>query len=229
LQFSKYGRYINFEFSTFLAVQILENVIIDLNQDFNITIASVTGNESRIGKDVSWQHQMASDNYDLTIYRILEYHLSGKDGISFFGGDSLTKVVNICGYNWLLIHGHQSGFSQNSVQSIAKLVRLYSDKGIIIRFVIFGHVHESLMADMYARSSSPVGSNSFSENALMLTSRASQNIHIQYDNGEIDSVKIDLQETDGFDGYPIQKEIEAYNAKSASKCYGGEVIMQIVI
>jgi len=215
--------------ATFLAVQIIENMIIDLNKHFNVSIASVCGNESRVGKDVGWQHQVASDNYDMTIYTILEYHMRGMNGITFIGGDQLTKVVNICGYCWLLVHGHQSGFAQSTTQAISKMIRLYSDKGIHIRFVIFGHIHEAMIGDMYARSSSSVGSNSFSENALMLTSRASQNIHIQYENGEIDSVKIDLQETDGYEGYPIQKELEAYNAKSASKMFGNEVVMKIVI
>lgn len=215
--------------ATFLAVQILENVILDLNKDFNISVASVTGNESRVGKDVEWHDSIASDNYDLTIYRILEYHLQNKEGISFIGGDTLTKVVSLCGYNWLLIHGHQQGFNSSVTQAISKLVRLYSDKGTALRFVIFGHIHEAMIADMYARSSSLVGANSYSENALLLTSRASQNIHIQYDNGNIDSLKIDLQNFDGYEGYPIQKELEEYNAKSASKVYGGEVIIKIVI
>jgi len=215
--------------ATFLAVQILENVIIDLNRYFNVSVASVTGNESRVGKDVAWQHQMASDSYDLTIYRILEYHLKGRDGITFIGGDSLTKVVDLCGYNWLLIHGHQNGFNGDVSKSISKLCRLYADKGIIIRYVIFGHIHEALIADMYARSSSPVGANSYSEDALMLTSRASQNIHIQHHNGNIDSIKVDLQNFYGYDGYPIQKELEAYNAKSASKVSGNEVIFKVVI
>lgn len=215
--------------ATFLAVQILENVIIDLNQNFNLSIASVTGNESRVGKDVEWHDSIASDNYDLTIYRILQHHLKNKEGITFIGGDSLTKVVNLAGYNWLLIHGHQAGFNNGISQTISKLIRLYSDKGVNIRFSIFGHIHEALIGDMYARSSSLVGANSYSENGLMLTSRASQNIHIQYEDGNIDSLKIDLQKFDGYEGYPIQKELEEYNAKSASKLWGNEVIIKIVI
>jgi len=215
--------------ATFLAVQILENVILDLNKNFNLSIASVTGNESRVGKDVEWHDSIASDNYDLTIYRILQYHLKDKEGISFIGGDSLTKVVDLCGWNWLLIHGHQAGFNSGISQTLSKLIRLYSDKGIGIRFTIFGHIHEALIGDMYARSSSLVGANSYSENGLMLTSRASQNIHIQYEDGNIDSLKIDLQKFDGYEGYPIQKELEEYNAKSASKLWGNEVIIKIVI
>jgi hypothetical protein len=215
--------------ATFLAVQILENVIIDLNRYFNVSVASVTGNESRVGKDIGWQHQIASDSYDLTIYGILEYHLKNKEGISFIGGDSLTKVVDVCGYNWLLIHGHQTGFNGSVTQAISKLCRMYADKGIIIRYVIFGHIHEALIADTYARCSSLVGANSYSEDGLMLTSRASQNLYIQHRNGNIDGVKVDLQNFDGYEGYPIQKELEEYNAKSASKLWKNEVIFKVVI
>lgn len=215
--------------ATFLAVQILENVILDLNRYFNVSVASVTGNESRVNKDIGWQHQIASDSYDLTIYRILEYHLKDKEGISFIGGDSLTKVVDVCGYNWLLIHGHQNGFTGSVTQTISKLCRMYADKGIILRYVIFGHIHEAMIADTYARSSSLVGANSYSEDALMLTSRASQNLYIQHSNGNIDAVKVDLQNYDGYEGYPIQKELEEYNAKSASKVWKNEVIFKVVI
>jgi len=82
---------------------------------------------------------------------------------------------------------------------------------------------------MYARSSSLVGPNSYSENALLLTSRASQNIHVQFEDGNIDSIKIDLQTFEGFEGYPVQKELEEYNAKSASKMYSGDIIYKIII
>ncbi len=214
--------------AVFLAVQIIENMIVDLNKDFNIHIASVTGNESRVGQDIGWQHQIASDNYDFTIYSILEYHMKDMDGIYFLGGDSLKKVVNIAGYNWLLIHGHQSDM-KTPQKGINKLIRQYSDKGISIRFLIMGHIHECLIADLYARGSSPVGANAYSEDGLLLTSRASQNIHIQYSNGEIDSIKCDLQEVKGTEGYPIQKELEAYNAKSASKINTSETIVKIVV
>ncbi len=215
--------------ATFLAVQILENVILDLNKDFNVHVASIVGNESRVGKDVGWSNILASDSYDLTIYNILSYHLKDRKGIEFLGGDTLEKVVEVAGHNWLLIHGHQSGFGASPEKAVSKLVRRFADIGIIIRFVAFGHIHEALIGDLYSRGGSQVGANAYSEKGLMLTSRASGNTHIAYENGEIDSIKIDLQEVKGFDGYPIQKELEAYNAKSASKAAQKETILKVVI
>ena len=192
---------------------ICEKVLDENHLDLAISYSNIAGTYSKLG------------DYE----KALEYHLKDKQGITFIGGDTMMKVVNLCGYNWLLIHGHQQGFSTNISQTISKLVRLYADKGIIIRQTILGHIHETLIADFYARSSSLVGANSYSENGLLLTSRASQNSYIQYDNGNIDALKIDLQNFDGYIGYPIQKELEEYNAKSASKLHEDETIIKVVI
>jgi hypothetical protein len=40
--------------ATLLSVFMLEQVIMDLAQDFTVSVASVTGNESRVGKDRGW-------------------------------------------------------------------------------------------------------------------------------------------------------------------------------
>jgi predicted phosphodiesterase len=214
--------------ATFLAAQILINAIIDLNKDFNVNVISVVGNESRVNKDIGWINQVASDSYDLTIYNIMELVLRNKPGIKFIEGDKLESVVNVAGYNWLLTHGHKPKFKKPG-DAVGSLVRMYADQRIIIRFVLFGHIHEALITDMYARGASIVGANAYSKEALLLTSRASLNSHAAYENGEIDSLKIDLQETKGYKGYPIQEELKAYNAKSADKAHENVSIMKIVI
>ena len=73
-----------------------------------------------------------------------------------------------------------------------------------------------------------VGSNDYAEKALNLSGRASQNCYIFYDDGNRDGIKIDLQNTDGV-GYNIDKSLEAYNAKSASKAKEKKTIFEIVI
>ena len=73
-----------------------------------------------------------------------------------------------------------------------------------------------MIRDNIARSASLVGSNAYSENALNLSGTAAQNIYCFTDDGRHD-VRIDLQETDGWDGYDIKEELFAYNAKSAQK------------
>jgi len=213
--------------ATFLGVQIITNMILDLNKTFNVTVISVSGNESRVtGKEVGWEDTVASDTYDTTIHNILEYMLKDKEGVTFVSGCPLEQVIDVNGHKVLLLHGHQ--LKGKVSDAITRKIRQYADRGIIINFCIFGHLHESYIADLFSRSSSPVGANAFSENALGLTSRASQNIHIFEEDG-IDSMKIDLQNYDHYEGYPIQKELEAYNAKSADKVHQGTTIFKVVV
>ena len=72
-----------------------------------------------------------------------------------------------------------------------------------------------------------VGANDYSEKALNLSGRASQNCYIFYDNGNRDGIKIDLQNYDE-KGYDITKDLEAYNSKSHNKDMKGKEILRIV-
>jgi len=201
--------------ATFLAVTILEQVILDVAEDYNVTVASVIGNESRVGKDIGWEESVASDNYDYTIYHILKL-LFRDSKVRFLSGNSVEQVVEVAGQNILLIHGNQ--LKANSVeQSIQKIKGKYTAKDVKVDFVLFGHLHSARIGESYARGGSIVGANAYSDSALQLDSRASQNIHVFYTNGTRDSIKIDLHNTDGVVGYNIDKELESYNAKSLSK------------
>ena len=214
--------------ATFLAVRIIELMILDLNKDFNLTVANVTGNESRVAKDIAWNDIMATDNYDFTIFNILNYLFKGSKGITFLANeDPMEQVVKVGNKNILLIHGHQiKGKTERAIQGIKGK---YAAKGMTIHFIISGHLHSSRIGDIFARGSSIVGANEYSERGLQLTSRASQNIHIVYSNNRIDSVKIDLQHTEHIEGYNIETEIEAYNAKSSDRIRKKRTIFEVVI
>ena len=80
----------------------------------------------------------------------------------------------------------------------------------------------------YARSSSLVGANDYSEKALNLSGRASQNLYIFYKNGNRDGIKVDLQYVDN-KGYNIDKSLEAYNPKSQEKLSQKTTILEIKI
>ena len=73
-----------------------------------------------------------------------------------------------------------------------------------------------------------VGANDYSEKALNLSGRASQNCYVFYDNGNRDGIKIDLQNTIS-DGYNIDNSLASYNAKSANKLNQGETVFRIVV
>jgi hypothetical protein len=63
-----------------------------------------------------------------------------------------------------------------------------------------------------------------------LISKASQNIFIINAKAkDIHGMKVDLQSTEGYVGYNIDKELEAYNSKSVSKLHENKVLIQVVV
>ena len=73
-----------------------------------------------------------------------------------------------------------------------------------------------------------MGANDYSERALNLSGRASQNCYIFYENGNRDGIKVVLQNPVG-DGYDIDESLASYNAKSAAKINRGETVFKVVI
>ena len=216
--------------ATFLAVDILQQAIIDLNKDFQITVAGVCGNEGRVGQELGWVENVASDNYDYTIYHMLRKIFEGSKGVTFDPmQNALETVVTVAGQNLLLVHGHALKHGSLGSSVAQKKAQYMSSHGIAIDFVIFGHIHEALISDGFARSGSPVGDNAFSANALNLTGRASQNLYIFHENGNRDGIKVDLQNIEGCAPYNFDKAIEAYNPKSADKSRPTQTIFQVII
>lgn len=209
--------------ATFLSVHLLKHFILDLNEVSEVQVCCVTGNESRVNEELGWVDIVASDNYDFTIFEMLRLLMPN---INFIRGNALELVVEVNGKNMLVIHGHQLG--KMDTNQIAKLVSKYSAKGVIVDFVICGHLHETMIKDNIARSASLVGSNAYSENALNLTGTAAQNIYCFTNDGRHD-IRIDLQETDQWEGYDINKELFAYNAKSSDKTKKKETVFKIII
>ena len=208
--------------ATFLGVHLLKHFILDLNSVANISVGCVSGNESR-AYELGWVDLVCSDNYDFTIFEILRMLLPD---INFITSGGLELVVEVNGHNCLLIHGHQLKNMQSD--KIAKVMSKYARNGIILDFMMCGHLHETKITDLFARSSSLVGANAYSENALLLSSRAAQNIYIMKDKERHD-IRIDLQHTKGFNGYPINKELSSYNAKSLDKSLKKQTVFKIVI
>ena len=212
--------------ATFLAVDIFQQIILELNEHFNVSVAAVTGNESRVKQEWGWSKMLASDNYDFTIFKTLEYIFKDSK-VNFINGDPSELVVEVAGQNLLLLHGNgaiKGGLST----SVTKIMGRYTARGTKIDYCIFGHVHEASISDIYSRSSSMVGSNDYSEKGLGLAGRASQNCYIFYENGNRDGIKIDLQNYND-DMYDIQASLEAYNAKSTEKLNKGTTIFKVVV
>lgn len=211
-----------------LAVDLYQQALRELNDHFEVTVGSVSGNESRITKDLGWNAEVASDNYDFTIHEHLSLLLANT-GIHFFPvNDPGEMVIEVAGQNCLFIHGHGS-IARDIQKSVQAAKGRWIERGVQIDLMFFGHIHEALVADTYARSSSLVGSNDFAEKALNYTGRASQNTYLVLPGGGFHGIKIDLQDTDGLDGYQIDGRLESYNTKSAAKAKPTETVMRVVI
>lgn len=213
--------------ATFLAYELLSKFIIDLNKTANITVCTVTGNESRIGLLRGLVDPVATDNYDYTIFQLLKLGFKNKKGVSFHEGDPVEYYFNIAGQNILMLHGESLGDS-NTQKTIQQVVGKYAKRDIIIHFVIFGHLHTCYISDWFARSSSLAGSNDYNEKGLNLAGKASQNGYLVSKTG-IDKFNFDLQDVSLYEGYPIAEELEAYNAKSVSKLIQHKPVLEIII
>lgn len=212
--------------AVFLAVDLLQQVIFDVGKDYSVSVACVTGNESRLKQDWGWSDFMASDNYDFVIFEILRHYFKTTN-VQFVVDDPTEVVVNVAGQNLLLLHGNGS-FTTQYEKSVNQIKGRFSGRGVQIDYIISGHIHSARVGDIASRSSSLVGANEYSEKGLNLSGRASQNIYIFHENKNIDAMKIDLQHV-GEECYDIDNELESYNAKSSNKLKPKKTIFEVTI
>jgi len=214
--------------ATFLASHILKHVLLHLRQHFNIHVISVLGNESRVQKEMSFSNESFSDNYDFTIFNHLKlmFEFAEIDGIQFGSIDKTEQVIDVCGQKWLLCHDLNKAL--NTQKDTQSLIGRYHLAGNPVDYVIGGHIHSTSTGDHGSRAASISGSNSYNEIALNLIGRASQNIHV-VTGKDRHTITVDLQDTDGYEGYPVSEELLAYNAKSLSKTKKHHTIIEITI
>lgn len=215
--------------ASFIAIDIIQQFILDLNKDYNVICASVTGNESRKTENIGFTEEVATDNYDVTIFNTLAYIFKNAPGIHFHTGNATEEYISINGFNILMLHGHGAiGNSKDIEKSVHQLIGRYASNGTTIHFVVFGHKHSTYISDFFGRSGSMVGANTYSEFGLNLPSRASQNLYVFHQNGARDAIRIDLQSPEAV-GYNIIKSLESYNAKSADRLREEKTVLQIEV
>lgn len=198
----------------FNAFLVLGNMLEDIHQDFNVTVAHVVGNESRLSEYFDTTNYLVSDNFDLLLYQMLK-HTHERKGMNFIFDQSnpMEQVVDVNGVNFLLVHGngHKGLSHTNKIESeVEKLKARYANSGIIVNYVICGHIHSTYIGNNFSRSASTVGSNAYAERNLNFTSKASQNLYVVDSDGSIDGYMIDLQRYAGYDGYDFDRESVMY-------------------
>ena len=216
--------------ATLLAVDILKGFLLDLREQFELEVYGITGNESRVGKELGWSDALATDSYDLMIYGILQRGFAGTKGIKFCGFRANELLFEVMGRTFLCLHGHQ--IKADVQRSVQEITGKYAAQGITVDYTLFGHMHASAIGDYHARNASLVGSNAYSEAGLNYCSKAAQNVHIvtgSKGGGTIDGMKVDLQDVSGIQPYPFASEWEAYCPKSERKLHSPSVVYQVVV
>lgn len=208
-----------------LATKLIQYFINDLMTEFDqMDVVYVTGNESR-AFEFGFTDMVVTDNYDSVIFNMLKLIYEKSNNVKFINSNPVETVIRINGRNILLLHGTTIGAAaQGNVQ---KFIGKYAGRGVAIDYALFGHIHFANIGDIFARSGSLVGSNTYSDFALGLITKPSQNLHIIREDGTINNMRIELQKTDDVVGYPIQNDLDAYNAKSASKAHRTYKVIEI--
>ena len=189
-----------------LGAHLISHAILELAHEFQVAVVSVSGNESRVNEERGFSAKVMSNSFDTMTYLILETLFKGVDNVIFQPTRPEETIINIDGVKVLATHGDSTTNTKSGATLVQRLINKHAANGIAVRFCIFGHIHECEIGDNFARSSSMVGSNGYSANGMHVAGRASQNIHIVYKNGSWDSFKMDLQVTDGIEGYEVDEE-----------------------
>jgi len=216
--------------ATFLAIKILTQFVLDISSHFNVKVVSITGNESRIREEYTQLDSFATDNFDFMIYEGMKLLFeNSKAPVEFISGNTLDYILSVNNTNILITHGHRLGKMGHN--DLSKVITKWAKKGIIINFVMCGHLHETNITDTLLRAGSLVGNNAYADAGLNLHSRASQNIYIIDKEGNLDAMRVDLQSIpEWLDGhYDIDDHLDAYNSKSVDKLKDTTSILQIVI
>jgi len=200
--------------AVFVGVMLLKSFITDIYKEFNsISFAGVTGNESRIQKELGFSELAASDNYDMTIYNILAMLFNGTR-VNFYLGNPSEQILNLDGTNVLLFHGNNLPRAVNIENKVSEVISKYAKQGINIRYALFGHYHSPIISNEFARSGSLVGANAYSSYDLNFTSKASQNIFILEGNN-VKAILVDLQEYNKDTNYDLTEALQRYNVTNA--------------
>ena len=141
-------------------------------------VAGVLGNESRLSDEFSGIDEWASDSYDYIMYQMLKAKLSNNKRVDFINEcDTLETIIQINNCNIALLHGDT--LKGNINKAVNNINIKWLSQGFNNLYVLFGHIHDTLITNSYARGGGLVGADSYSEHKLNIPiSYPSQNIGI---------------------------------------------------
>lgn len=165
---------------------------------FDIKVIGVIGNESRIRTTEynSNINAISSNNFDMLAFQVLKRFYGNNEDIEFVNEcKTLHDIELIHGHNIAFVHGDK--LKNHTKDDIVKFkMRLVEEYKCHVDYVIFGHLHETLITPTYARSGSLVGADEYAYNGLNISgSVASQNIYIiNKDEIRAMAIKLDVEE-----------------------------------
>lgn len=196
--------------ATLIAYQLIAQFIEELNKYANVKVTSVSGNESRLSIEKTFNNVTHSNNMDFTVFQYLKLHYRDCIGISFIDPIGYDNILNIDGFNVVLVHGDNNGThsDKNIMQYYNKIAKSYN---IFPDLILCGHFHSTQIGDVWCRGGSLCGSDDYAVNALSLSGRASQNIYKVYKNKDYDCIRIDLQNINNDDKqFNYTEELEVW-------------------
>ena len=206
------------------AFDLFRKVLCELSVNFNVSVIFCDANETRLTKEIGYTKAVASNNFDSTLYDLLQGYFI-ETPIKFLG-KGLEVLVSYKGINILALHGHTWG--NDLEKSVNKTIAKYALDGINIDYVCSGHIHSTYIGPYWSRSASLVGNNAYNYNALHINGRAGQNAIVFMEDGSRHALSIDLQEAKN-EGYALKKDLQSYNPTSQDKCHKETTILKIVV
>lgn len=172
-----------------IGLDIISYFLDSLSKHLKLSCIGVVGNESRIrtSEYQSNNDRIASNNFDSLLFKILK---RTHKNINWIGEcDKLNDVIKVKDKNIAICHGDKLKHTKDDILKFKlRMMEQINDK---IDYVIFGHIHSTLITPNFSRSGSLVGADEYSSNALNISeSRASQNIYII--DKEITAIEIKL-------------------------------------
>lgn len=175
------------------AYELVANFIKRIAEYYPIEYCSVVGNESRFdGKEFHTNSEdRIKDNFDYVLHKMIQATLN----LETIGNcDKFYQIINVRGKNIAVFHGDKLEQSKLTQSLLNLKTRIFEEQSILVDYFIFGHIHETLISNNFARSSSLVGSDSYSSTGLNIANNdISQLIHVVTED-EIKTIRVELKE-----------------------------------
>lgn len=163
------------------AFDIMSDFLQKLSQYFEVSVQGVLGNESRVRTSEynSNVNKIAENNFDTLLFKLLKRVCKG---VEFIGNcDKLQDVIVIDNKRIAITHGDKFKHTKDEVYKFK--ARVMEQIGLKVDYVIFGHIHSTLITPTFARSGSLVGADEYAYNGLNISeSVPSQNIYVLVNN-----------------------------------------------